>query len=207
MSENKLQLHKTLDLVAAVKQAKTLSQTELKRVLAVVSANRHAERNRLAVKLSFFAGLRVKEIASLTVGDVFTQTGEVKSMVYLTAEQTKGSSGRTIVFGTRLLDALRTYYIYMKLKPQDAGRPLLRSQKGAAFSANSLCQLFAHLYELAGIEGASSHSGRRNFISALAAKGVSAKVLMTLAGHKNLATTQRYIDISDDMLLKAVELA
>jgi len=190
-----------------MKQAKTLSQAELKRVLAVVNANRHCNRNKLAILLSFYAGMRVKEIAALTVGDVFTLTGEVKSFIALTADQTKGSQGRTIVFGSKLIDALKAYYVQMKLKPQTATKPLLRSQKGAAFSANSLCQLFCHLYADAGLDGASSHSGRRTFITNLAHKGVSAKVLMTLAGHKNLSTTQRYIDVNDSMLLQAVELA
>jgi len=190
-----------------MKHAKTLSQAELKRVLAVVNANRHAERNRLAVLLSFYAGLRVKEIAALTVGDVFTATGDVKSIIALTAEQTKGSKGRNIVFGSKLIDALKLYYVQMQLKPIHAAKSLLRSQKGAAFSANSLCQLFGHLYADAGLEGASSHSGRRTFITNLAHKGVSAKVLMTLAGHSNLSTTQRYIEVNDAMLLQAVELA
>ncbi|MYN11388.1 tyrosine-type recombinase/integrase [Pseudoduganella aquatica] len=151
-----------------MKQAKTLSHAELKRVLAVVTAERHAERNKVAVLLSYYAGLRVKEIAALTVGDIYTATGEVKSFVALTAEQTKGRQGRTIVLGTKLIDALRAYLRTSKLKLQDTAKPLLRSQKGAAFSANSLCQLFARLYAAAGIEGASSHSGRRTFITNLA---------------------------------------
>jgi integrase/recombinase XerD len=191
-----------------MKQAKTLSPAELKRVLAVASADRHAERNKLAILLSFYAGLRVKEIAALTIGDVFTKTGEVKSFIHLTAAQTKGKEGRTIVLGTKLIDAMRTYYILANLKQQqEVTKPLLRSQKGTAFSANSLCQLFAHLYAAAGLEGASSHSGRRTFITNLSQKGVNAKVLMTLAGHKNLSTTQRYIDVNDAMLAQAVELA
>ncbi|RLA43537.1 MAG: site-specific integrase, partial [Gammaproteobacteria bacterium] len=87
-----------------------------------------------------------------------------------------------------------------------SNRPLIRSQKGAAFSANSLCQLFLRIYSAAGIDGASSHSGRRTFITNLAHKGVSAKVLMTLAGHQHMSTTQRYIDVNDRMLKEAVEL-
>src|ERR1700739_1425958 len=99
-----------------MKQAKTLSPAELKRVLAVASADRHAERNKLAILLSFYAGLRVKEIAALTIGDVFTKTGEVKNFIHLTPAQTKGNEGRTIVLGTKLIDAMRTYYILANLK-------------------------------------------------------------------------------------------
>jgi integrase/recombinase XerD len=76
-----------------------------------------------------------------------------------------------------------------------------------AFSANTLCQLFGILYKYAGIAGGSSHSGRRSFITKLAHSGVSAKVIMTLAGHKHLSTKQRYIDVNDEMLRQVVELA
>jgi site-specific recombinase XerD len=75
------------------------------------------------------------------------------------------------------------------------------------FSANTLCQHFHWLYQRAGIEGASSHSGRRTFIANLAAKGVGVRVLASLAGHRSIATTQAYIDVNDDQKRKAVELA
>lgn len=80
------------------------------------------------------------------------------------------------------------------------------TQKKTAFSANTLCQLMAKLYQDVGIDGATSRSGRRWFITKLAHSGVSAKVIMTLAGHKNLTTTQRYIDVRDDMMRSAVDL-
>ena len=64
-----------------------------------------------------------------------------------------------------------------------------------------------HLINLARISGGSSHSGRRSFITKLTHNGVSVKVIMTLAGHKHLSTTQRYIDVNDEMLRQAVELA
>ncbi len=88
----------------------------------------------------------------------------------------------------------------------DCDGPLLLTQKRTAFSANTLCQLIGQLYKQAGIYGASSHSGRRSFISKLAHNGVSPKVIMTLAGHKHLTTTQRYIDVNDEMLRTAVNL-
>lgn len=91
--------------------------------------------------------------------------------------------------------------------PQLAGGridPVIASQKRGAFSPNSLCQLLGRLYAAAGIVGASSHSGRRWFITRLAHSGVSPKVIMTLAGHQSLATTQHYIDVNDTMMAAAV---
>ena len=88
----------------------------------------------------------------------------------------------------------------------DTSKPLFATQKRDSFTANTLCQHFYWLYKQAGIDGASSHSGRRTFITALASKGVGVRVLMALAGHRNISTTQAYIDVNDEMQRRAVEL-
>jgi integrase/recombinase XerD len=72
------------------------------------------------------------------------------------------------------------------------------------FTPNTLTQLFFNLYRGAGIEGASSHSGRRTFATSLSSKGASIRVLMKLMGHRNISTTIGYVDASDDMLRRAV---
>jgi site-specific recombinase XerD len=77
---------------------------------------------------------------------------------------------------------------------------------GNGFTANTLCQYFHYLFRQCGIEGASSHSPRRTFITNLAEKGVSVRVLQSLAGHRNISTTQVYIDVNDAMKRRAVEL-
>ena len=84
--------------------------------------------------------------------------------------------------------------------------PLFFTAKRAGFSPNTLVQHFFWLYREAGISGASSHSGRRNFITTLANKGISVRVLASLAGHQSIAVTQKYIDVNDDMKRNAVEL-
>ena len=58
-----------------MKQAKVLTVAERKRLLAVIAKERHGERNRLAVMLSFLAGLRVGEIAALKVNDILCGPG------------------------------------------------------------------------------------------------------------------------------------
>ena len=58
----------------------------------------------------------------------------------------------------------------------------------------------------AGIEGASSHSGRRFFATKIAEAGTNPKVLQNLLGHRNLQTTMRYVEISPTMMRNAVEL-
>jgi integrase/recombinase XerD len=74
------------------------------------------------------------------------------------------------------------------------------------FTPNTLAQHFYRIYQGAGIVGASSHSGRRGFITNLADKGIHVRVLMALAGHKNLSVTQKYIDLNPKMMRTAVEM-
>lgn len=188
-----------------MKQAKVLTDPEIKRLTAVVAAGPHPERNGLALSLSHQAGLRVGEIASLTWGDVLTAEGQVRDRIHLKGANTKGGVARTVFLNKRLQRQISQFRSGLQ-GLSEANRPLIRSQKGKAFSANSLCQLFGQLYRKAGIDGASSHSGRRGFITKLAHSGVSPKVIMELAGHKHLGTTQRYIDVDDDMKQAAVDL-
>jgi len=189
-----------------MKQAKVLSESELKRVLAVIAGMKHAARNRAAVMLSFYAGMRVGEIAALTVKDVLDGEGRVKDQILLRSAITKTGEARAVFVGEKLRKELERYVSALKVAGRTGDAPFVLTQKQTAFSPNTLCQLFARLYALAGIDGASSHSGRRWFITRLAHNGVSAKVIMTLAGHKNLATTQRYIDVNDEMMRAAVEI-
>ena len=72
-------------------QAKTLSEKELKIVLATVAQGRHARRNRAMVLMSFWAGMRAGELASLRIGDIVVPNGTIATEVRLMADQTKGS--------------------------------------------------------------------------------------------------------------------
>ena len=188
-----------------MKQAKVLTEVELKRVLAVIGHNRHADRNRLLVMISHYAGLRVGEIAALKVNQVIADDGTARDHIYVNPDQAKRGIGRTVFVNKRLKREIAKYLASLPALPAPH-RPLIRSQRGSHFSANSLCQRFMGIYSLAGIDGASSHSGRRFFITKLAHSGVSAKVIMDLAGHKHLSTTQRYIEVNDDLKRAAVEL-
>jgi integrase/recombinase XerD len=62
------------------------------------------------------------------------------------------------------------------------------------------------IYRKAFMLNATSHSGRRGFITELANYSVGIKVIMELAGHRQLGTTQRYINVTPEQKRNAVEL-
>ncbi len=186
-------------------QAKTLTDKEVKIVLATISVNRHSARNRCMFLMSMWAGMRVAEIAALKISDVLASDGTIKDEIRLAAEQTKGDRGRLVLIGDKLKKELAAYVATLKHREPD--RPFYQSQRNrSGFSANTLAQHFGMIYQRAGIDGASSHSGRRTFITTLANRGVSVRVLAGLAGHRSIMTTQRYIDLNEDMMKVAVNL-
>jgi integrase/recombinase XerD len=188
-----------------MKQAKTLKPDELKAVLAHVATRRYAQRDRAIVLASFLSGMRANELASLRIADVVDDSGRVRDEITLAANQTKGRHARRVFINAKLKKELNTYIkaACAERKPTDA---LFRSQKGRGFNSNTMCQLFGNIYSECGMKGASSHSGRRTFITNLASKSVSVRVLALLAGHSSISTTQRYIDVNDQQLRNAVEL-
>lgn len=191
------------------KQAKTLNKEELRRVLDFIATRKHAQRNRAMLLATHLAGLRCGEVSALRYSDVVNAEGKIKSEIYLKAEQTKGNDGRTVFVSERLRRELEQYVASFRLvKANDSNPKFFYSQKSKSdgFTPNTLAQFFHYLYKRAGIDGASSHSGRRSFATAISSRGVSIKVLQKLLGHKNIQTTSVYIYASDDMLRKAVEL-
>jgi integrase/recombinase XerD len=187
-----------------VAQAATLTQAQLDRVLRFVAKKRHARRNRAMLLLTHYAGMRVGEVAALLYGDVVDRQGGIKAEVVLSKTQTKGHRSRVVWLSEKAQEELAAYVSQHKARCQE--QPLFSTQRSAGFTANSLTHLLNSLYAQAGIENASSHTGRRTFITNLAEKGVGVRVLMKLAGHANMATTQRYIDVRPAMMRNAVEL-
>jgi integrase/recombinase XerD len=196
-------------------QAKVLTEKEIKKVVKLIDTKRHATRNRCMFLLTHGSGMRVGEVASLRIQDVLASDGSIKSEVFLSAEQTKGSKGRTVYLSDKMRDEIKLYLKnrfklndLLAVTLTDTSRALFANQKDChrGFSASTACQMFHYWYKEAKIEGASSHSGRRGFITNLANKGVHVRILQELAGHSSIAVTQKYIDVNHDKLRIAVEM-
>ena len=183
-------------------QARTLTDQEFEFLLSRIQQRPHAARNSLILKLLHGAGLRVGEVAALTIADIVGLDGRIRDQITLQPHQTKGRHQRTVWLNEKLKIELQVY-----IGVGNKSGYLFSSQKRNHFTANTLQAVVTSLYRRAGLTGCSSHTGRRSFITKLASAGVSASVLQELAGHRNLATTQRYIDVTDAMKKLAVELA
>ena len=145
------------------------------------------------ILLSVKAGLRAGEIAGLEWPMVLDARERIAEMIAIPDAIAKKGGGRLIPLHPQLADALRA----LKRCSNPRG-PVIRSSRGAAMRPNSIVNWFIQLFSELGIEGCSSHSGRRSFITAAARNlhraGCSMRDVQLLAGHRSIETTQRYID-------------
>jgi len=191
------------------KQAKTLTKAQVEAVLGYLSNTRHPARNRLVLLLSIKAGLRAKEIASLTWDMVTTSEGEIGTAIHLTNRASKGrAGGRVVPLNKELRSALSDLR-----RSSFGGRPssfVIVTERSTRTSPQAIVNLFSRWYEELGFHGCSSHSGRRTFITNAARKistvGGSLRDIQMLAGHSNLSTTQRYIESHAEAQRRIVEL-
>lgn len=177
-------------------QAQVINDKELKIILSVVESGKNAKRNIAIVILSHYLGLRAKELAALKMSDVL-ENDQVKKVLRLVAAYTKGAKHRDVSLENRAV--VKALAEYIAERRCDDGMifsidaPLFRSQKKTAFSPNAMTRVLIDIYKGAGFNDASSHSGRRSLITKLAYKGIDLNSIRQIAGHSNIATTQRYI--------------
>jgi integrase/recombinase XerD len=192
------------------KQAKPLSPGALRRLLSATRRSRTPERNRVIILLSVRAGLRACEIARLTWGMVLDAEGNVGRVLDVRAGIAKRRSGRRIPMHPQLAQALKSLKATTDFAPLKADAPVVRSARGTALRANSIVNWFVAECVALGLEGCSSHSGRRTFITKAARAahraGASLRDVQALAGHRSIETTQRYIDGDTDAQRRLVSL-
>jgi integrase len=199
--------------MAQGKQAKTLTDSQIARMLREVENSRYPLRDRAMVLLSVLAGLRAKEIALVTWGMVLDSDGNVSDTLELHDKASKGAKGgREIPLHPELREALAALLAAPSTNeaPVTAETRICHSERELGLAPGSVQIFFQRLYQRLGLKGASSHSGRRTFVTSLAKKivaaGGSLRDVQQLAGHASLSTTQRYIEGSSDAKRKAIAM-
>ena len=174
--------------------AKVLEPADLARLHQAVSKTKYVARNQVMCALSLNGGLRACEISGLTWPMVLGPSGRMKGTIDLGMGITKGGRFRTIPVSDALMKVMKKLHKEMG-KPTTG--PVILSERGNAMTPRSVVNWFKSTYTAAGLEGCTSHSGRRTFITTAARNlskvNGSLRDVQELAGHRSLSTTERYI--------------
>jgi integrase/recombinase XerC len=196
--------------MALGKQAKILTDKQVRAVLSELDTRRYPLRDRVMFLLSIKSGLRAKEIASVTWAMVTDAEGGVADVIALENRAAKGKTGGRHI---PMHGDLRAALIALHRNRGDKARPdmpVVHSERDRGLSAAAVVVWFHRLYAGLGMVGCSSHSGRRSFITRAARKisevGGSLRDIQQLAGHASLGTTARYIEADAEAQRKVVAL-
>ena len=149
---------------------------------------------RTALSVTYGAGLRASETASLKVSNIDSRT------MTLSIEQGKGYKDRKAKLSPQLLEALRKWW--QITRPQVW---LFPSRIGVMnhISARQLSRQFRSAVEAAGIRKdgpVSLHTLRHSFATHLLEAGVDIRVIQVMLGHAKLQTTSIYTHVSPKLL-------
>jgi len=176
----------------------SLSPAEVGRLLAAPSGGTPAAlRDRAMLEVFYASGLRVSELAGLTLQQVDLEQGFLRVFG-------KGSKERVVPVGGKARDALLTYLASGRphfVKPR-TGSQLFLSNRGAALSRVMLWMLVKKYAKVAGISKAvKPHLLRHSFATHLLSGGADLRAIQEMLGHASIATTQIYTAVEPGRLL------
>ncbi len=187
--------------------AKVLRPRDVRRLLARAARGPTAMRNKVIVLMSFKAGLRAGEIAGLDWAMVLAADGTLAGWISIGDKITKYGRGRRVPMNSELRVALSQLH---SATGRPRSGPVIQSQRGGHMKPRAVVNWFKSLYDELALQGCSSHSGRRTFITRsarlVAKAGGSLRDVQELAGHRSITTTERYIEGDRDAQRKLVRM-
>ena len=189
-------------------QARSLKPEQFQQVIDFTNSNsKHKERDCALLQVSYRMGLRVAEIAALTIDDVLNMDGTINTVINLRKKTTKGKKGGQAFLSHPQLREFLRVYLDIRLEMEVDSRVLFLSQKNVGFSPSSMSRLFTNLYNKAGAYGCTSHSGRRSLASTLNRNGSTIYQIKSVLRHSNVQTTCAYIDNDEEELSELLRTA
>lgn len=183
------------DITAGIKRPKkakklpeVLSQDEIKQIIEAASTRK----SRLIIKLLYYTGMRVSELVNLKREDVNWEKKEI-------VVKGKGNKERKILLTSKIAEELKEYldqykdnkYLFSKEKP---------------LTTRNVQKILSKIARKLGLKKrVTPHKLRHSFATHLLEKGLDIRTIQALLGHENLATTQIYTHLTDELYRKARE--
>lgn len=161
------------------------------------------QRNRAIIEVMYSCGLRVSELCTLQMTDLFLEEGFVK----VTG---KGSKQRLVPISDSAIHELGLWFqdrCHIETKPGADAYVFLSIRRGQPISRVMVFNIVKDLAERAGIKKTvSPHTLRHSFATHLLEGGANLRAIQCMLGHEKIATTEIYTHIDRSRLREEIVL-
>lgn len=166
---------------------------------ALRDAARHDIRISTVIEILLQTGIRIGELANLHVSDVGLEGKEPSLLI----RANEGHAERTIPLNPSALESLKRY---LGVRPQGQDDTLFVTKTGRPLLIRNIRTAIDRYFRLAGIKDAKVNDLRHTFVAHHLMAGSSLVMVSKLAGHKRLATTEKYLEFIKNHAEKGVKL-
>ena len=181
----------------------TLSIEEIDLLISGIDLSHpQGERNRAILELLYSCGLRVSELISLQISDLFFDEGFIRVIG-------KGDKQRFIPINLETQNLIDTYieYIRCHTSPQKGFEDtLFLNRNGKKLTRVMIFTIIKNLTEKIGLKKKiSPHTFRHSFATHLLERGADLRAIQQMLGHESITTTEIYMHLDKNFLKDVVE--
>ncbi|GEQ86551.1 tyrosine recombinase XerC [Patiriisocius marinistellae] len=195
-----------LELIEAPKIGRKLPDTlaveEIDFLISAIDlSSPQGERNRAILETLYGCGLRVSELTTLKISDLFFEEGFIK----ITG---KGDKQRFVPIGDNTIRYINLYRkevrVHQKIKAE-ANDTLFLNRRGNGLTRAMIFTIIKQLAEISGIRKTiSPHTFRHSFATHLLENGADLRAIQQMLGHESITTTEIYTHIETSFLTETI---
>ena len=179
-----------------------LSYEEIVSMLETIDLSQQfGHRNKAIIEVMYGCGLRVSEVISLNISDIYIKDEFIRIVG-------KGDKERLVPIGKKTINELMLYVkgerLHQEIKAKYSDKVFI-SARGTSLTRQSVFLLVKSLVEKAGIKKTiSPHTLRHSFATHLLEGGADLRAVQQMLGHSSISTTEIYTHVSDDYLRQVI---
>lgn len=179
-----------------------LSLSEIDAIEAAIDLSKpEGVRDLAIVEVLFSCGLRISELCSLRLSELYLEEGYIRV-------HGKGRKERLVPIGDSAIDRLRQWFVVRqgcKVKPGEEDFVFVSLRRGKRLSRISLFVYIKEYAAKAGIrKNISPHTFRHSFATQLLEGGANLRAIQAMLGHEDIGTTEIYMHVDKTHLRREI---
>lgn len=179
-----------------------LSLEEIEDIIGAIDASRpEGQRDRAIIETLYGCGLRITELCTLKISDLFLEDGYIRV-------HGKGRKERLIPIGEQAISELRAWFAVrqgLKVAPGEEDYVFISTTRGRHLSRISLFVFIKEYAQRAGItKNISPHTFRHSFATHLLQGGANLRAIQAMLGHEDIGTTEIYMHLDRSHLRQEI---